>query len=422
VSGEASLATSSTKRAPVGIDVDAVRAAFPNLKREVHGQPLIYFDNAASAQRPQAMLDATARYYSDFNANVHRGVHALSEEATQQFEAARDKLAGFLGVANSRDLIWTRGVTEGVNLVAQSFLRPRLSPGDEIVLSQMEHHSNIVPWQLLREQTGCKLKVIPINRRGELLLDEYQKLLTPRVKMVACVHVSNAIGTINPVAELTRMAQAKGIPVLLDGAQATPHLPIDINAIGCDFYCVSGHKMFGPTGIGALFGKSTHLEAMQPYHGGGEMIRHVTFDETTFNEAPAKFEAGTPNIAGAIGLGATVDYLQSVGMESIAAYEQELLAYGVERLSRIDGLTLIGTAQHKAAVLSFVLEGVHPHDLGTIIDHDGVAIRTGHHCAMPLMQFFEVPATARASLAFYNTTDEIDRFADAVAGAQRLLA
>ena len=331
-------------------DVEKIRDDFPNLRRLVNGKPLIYFDNAASAQRPQMMLDATLGYYQQFNANVHRGVHALSEEATTQFESARSKLSAFLGIANPSDLIWTRGVTEGTNLVAQSFLRPQLAPGDQILISQMEHHSNIVPWQLLREQTGCELKIIPINRRGEILLDEYERMLTSRVKMVACVHVSNAIGTINPVAQIVEMAHAKDIPVLLDGAQAVPHLPIDIEAIGCDFYCVSGHKMFGPTGIGALFGQSRHLAAMQPYHGGGEMIRHVTFEETTFNEAPAKFEAGTPNIAGAIGLGATVDYLQSIGMDAIAAYEQELLAYGVERLGHIEGLTLVGTAEHKAAV------------------------------------------------------------------------
>ncbi len=414
--------TSPAKVQAPQLDVESIRADFPNLKQHVHGKPLIYFDNAASAQRPQAMIDATAAYYEQYNANVHRGVHSLSERATQAFEQARNALAGFIGAGSAQEVVWTRGVTEGVNLVAQSFLRSRLQPGDQIVLSQMEHHSNIVPWQLLREQTGCELHVIPINERGELLLEAFAKMLNPRVKLVTCVHVSNAIGTINPVKDIVSLAHAQGIPVLLDGAQATPHLPIDVAEIDCDFYCVSGHKMFGPTGIGVLFGKREHLESMSPYHGGGEMIRHVTFEETTFNPPPAKFEAGTPNIAGAIGLGATVRYLQTVGMPRIRDYERDLLAYATEALSGIDGLNLVGTAENKAAVLSFTLEGIHPHDLGTIIDHQGVAIRTGHHCTMPLMQFFGLPATARASLAFYNTRDEVDRFVEAVGKARSLLA
>ncbi len=402
-------------------DVNEIRRDFPNLQRRVHGKPLVYFDNAASAQRPQAMIDATQRYYTEQNANVHRGVHTLSEEATQAFEAARELARDFCGAADRREIIWTRGVTEAINLVAQSFVRPQLVPGDQIIISHLEHHSNIVPWQLLREQTGCELKVIPINQRGELDLDALEELLNPRVKLVGCVHISNAIGTINPIRKIVDLAHAHDIPVLVDGAQAMPHLSVDVQALGCDFYCVSGHKMFGPTGIGWLYGKREHLEAMPPYHGGGEMIKHVTFEETIFNDLPGKFEAGTPNIAGTIGIGATIAYLNSLGMDRVARYEQELLAYATEAVQRVDGLTIVGTAEQKAGVISFTLDGIHPHDLGTIIDHEGVAIRTGHHCAMPLMQFFNVPATARASLAFYNTQDEVDHFVSALRRAQQIL-
>lgn len=402
-------------------DVEAIRRDFPNLNRRVHGEPLVYFDNAASAQRPQSMIDATVAYYSEHNANVHRGVHTLSEEATRAFEKARELARDFINAGDCREVIWTRGVTEGINLVAQSFARPRLQPGDQILVSQMEHHSNIVPWQLLREQTGCELKVIPLNSHGELLLDEYEQQLNSRVKLVACMHVSNAIGTINPIKRIVELAHAQGIPVLVDGAQAAPHLPIDVQDLDSDFYCVSGHKMYSPTGIGLLYGKREHLEAMPPYHGGGEMIKQVTFEQTIYSDLPAKFEAGTPNIAGSIGLGASIEYLNQIGMEQILAYEQDLLAYATDAVAQIDGLRIIGTAADKVPVISFTLEGIHPHDLGTIIDHHGVAIRTGHHCAMPLIQFFNVPATARASMAFYNTSREVDMFVAAVRRAKGIL-
>lgn len=415
-------AVTQTVSSNTSLDVEAVRADFPNLRRQVHDKPLIYFDNAASAQRPEAMIKATEDFYRNHNANIHRGVHTLSEEATTLYERARDLMQGFVNAASRKEVIFVRGATEGINLVSQSFVRPRLQPGDQILISHLEHHSNIVPWQILREQTGAELKVIPINNRGEIDQEAYVAMLNPKVKMVGCVHVSNAIGTINPIKAMVAEAHQRGIPFLVDGAQAAPHLPLDVQDLGCDFYCVSGHKMFGPTGVGILYGKQTHLEAMPPYHGGGEMIRHVTFDETIYNELPAKYEAGTPNIAGGIGLGATVEYLNTVGMDAIQQYEAELLTYATQALSEVPGLKLIGTAQHKAAVLSFTLEGIHPHDLGTIIDHEGVAIRTGHHCTMPLMQFFNVPATARASLAFYNTREEVDRFVVALERARKVLS
>lgn len=403
-------------------EVEQWRRDFPNLDREIHGKPLIYFDNAATAQRPLAMMTATDDYYRRTNANVHRGVHTLSEEATASFEAARDSMQRLINAPNRREVVFVRGVTEGVNLVSQAFVRPRVKPGDQILISHMEHHSNIVPWQLLCGQTGATLKVIPMNERGELIWEEFEKLLNPAVKILALVHVSNALGTINPVKRMVVAAHEHGIPVLLDGAQAMPHLAVDVAAIGCDFYCVSGHKMFGPTGIGILYGRAELLEEMPPYHGGGEMIRHVTFEQTTYNELPSKFEAGTPNIAGSIGLGATAEYLMGIGMERIGAYEHGLLDYATQVIGRVPGLKLIGTAAHKAGVVSFTLDGVHPHDLGTILDHEGIAIRTGHHCAMPVMQFFKVPATSRVSLAFYNTRDEIDRFVDALERARKVLA
>ncbi len=403
-------------------DVEELRRDFPNLSREIHGKPLIYFDNAATAQRPRAMIEATDDYYRRHNANVHRGVHTLSEEATESFEAARDSMRKLINAPDRREVIFVRGVTEAVNLVSQSFVRPRVKPRDQILISHMEHHSNIVPWQLLRDQTGAELKVIPMNQRGELIWDEFEKLLNPRVKILALVHVSNALGTINPVKRMVAAAHAHGIPVLLDGAQAAPHLDVDVQDLGCDFYGVSGHKMFGPTGIGILYGRAELLEEMPPYHGGGEMIRHVTFEQTVYSELPAKFEAGTPNIAGSIGLGATAEYLMGVGMERITAYERGLLDYATDAIGQISGLRLIGTAADKAGVLSFTLEGIHPHDLGTILDHEGVAIRTGHHCAMPVMQFFKVPATSRVSLAFYNTRGEVDRFVIALERAKKILA
>ena len=395
-------------------DVERIRQDFPVLAREVHGKPLVYFDTAASAQRPNSVIEAVDDFYRRHNANVHRGVHTLSQEATDLFEDARRKLAGHINAASEREIVFTRGTTESVNLVAQSYLRPRLGPGDEILVSQMEHHANIVPWQILGEQTGARLRVIPISQDGELEIGALDELLGPRVKLLGIVHVSNALGTINPVAEVCRRARERGIPVLVDGAQGMPHLAVDVQALGCDFYCLSGHKMYGPTGIGALWAKEATLEAMPPWQGGGEMIERVTFEKTTWNTVPARFEAGTPNIAGAIGLGAAVDYLSALGMDRIAAHEQRLLAHGTRLMSEVEGLNIIGTARHKAGVISFTLDGVHPHDLGTIIDHFGVALRTGHHCAMPVMQFFGVPATARVSFGLYNTEREIDVFMDAL--------
>ena len=402
-------------------DVERVRQDFPILSRLVHGKPLVYFDTAASAQRPLAVIEATDRFYRQHNANVHRGVHTLSQEATDDYEAARRALVGFINAASEREVIFTRGTTESINLVAQSFLRPRIGPGDEILITHMEHHSNIVPWQMLCEQTGAKLHVVPINARGELLLDELEKMLSPRVKLLGLPHISNALGTVNPVQAICSMAAKHGIPVLVDGAQAMPHASVDVRALGCDFYCFSGHKMYGPTGIGGLWAREQTLEAMPPWQGGGEMIRTVTFDRTEYNELPAKFEAGTPNIAGAVGLGAAVQYLQGLGMPAIAAHEHQVLEYASQKLAAIEGLKIIGTARNKAGVISFTVDGVHPHDLGTIIDHYGVALRTGHHCAMPVMQFFKVPATARASFGLYNTLEEVDVLVDAIGQVRQML-
>ena len=399
-------------------DVYKVREDFPVLKRTVHGKPLIYFDTAASAQRPLAVIEATTSFYSHYNANVHRGVHTLSQEATDQYEYSRRRVAEFINASSDREVVFTRGTTESINLVAQSYLRPKLGPGDEILITHMEHHSNIVPWQLLCEQTGASLKVVPVNERGELRMDALESMLSERVKLLGIVNVSNALGTINPVAEVCRKAKAHGIPVLVDGAQATPHTRVDVQALGCDFFCMSAHKMYGPTGIGALWAPQAVLDAMPPWQGGGEMISHVSFEKSTWNEVPSKFEAGTPNIAGAIGLGAAVDYLESLGMDAIAAHERALLEYATQRMSEVDGLRIIGTAERKTGVISFTLEGVHPHDLGTVIDHYGVAIRTGHHCTMPLMKFFGVPATARVSFGLYNTREEIDAWMDALQSAR----
>lgn len=397
-----------------GIDIEKVRAGFPILQRTVHGKPLVYLDTAASAQRPSAVIDAVDAFYRNHNANIHRGVHLLSQEATDDYEQARARIAAFINAPSDQELVFTRGTTESINLVAHSFLRPRLKAGDEILISWMEHHSNIVPWQLLCEQTGAVLKVVPINQRGELKMDALEEMLNERVKMIGVVQISNALGTINPVTEICELARQREIPVLVDGAQAMPHQAVDVQALGCDFYCFSGHKMYGPTGIGGLWGRAQHLDAMTPYQGGGEMIRHVTFEKSEYNDAPGKFEAGTPNIAGAIGLGAAVDYLQGLGMDNVSAWEARLLAYGTERLSRIDGFRMIGTAAHKAGVLAFVLGDIHANDVGTLIDLHGVAIRTGHHCAMPVLQFFGLPATARASLGVYNTFEEIDVLADSL--------
>jgi len=412
-----------TDRAPgIPFDVDRVRRDFPILAREVHGKPLVYFDTAASAQRPLAVIEAIGRFYRNHNANVHRGVHTLSQEATDLYEGGRRRLAEFINAGSVREVVFTRGTTESINLVAQSFLRPRLKPGDEILITHMEHHSNIVPWQMLREQTGASLKVVPINQRGELDIDALESMLSERVKLLGVVHISNALGTINPVADICRMAKKYGIPVLVDGAQAMPHSKVDVQALGCDFYCLSGHKMYGPTGIGALWSRETTLDAMPPWQGGGEMISRVTFEKSTWNELPAKFEAGTPNIAGGVGLGAAVDYLSSLGLEAIAAHENRVLSYATARMADIDDLRIIGTAGNKAGVISFTLADIHPHDLGTIIDHHGVALRTGHHCAMPVMQFFNVPATARVSFGLYNTETEVDIFIDALEKTRSMFA
>jgi len=384
------------------------RENFPVLDQRVHGKPLVYLDNAATTQKPQMVLDAMNQFYQMDNSNIHRGVHELSERSTRHYEEARVKVQRFLNAGDWREIVFVRGVTEGINLVAYTYGRRHIGAGDEIVISAMEHHSNIVPWQILCEEKQAILRIAPINQRGELLLDEFEKLLGPRTKLVSIVHVSNALGTINPVAEITRIAHRHGVPVFIDGAQAVAHMKVDVQALDCDFYSLSGHKMFGPTGIGVLYGKAALLNKMPPYQGGGDMISSVTFAKTTYNELPYKFEAGTPNIAGTIGLGAAIDYINGIGLDRIQAYEHELLAYGTAQLERIPGLRLTGTAREKASVLSFVLEGVHPHDVGTILDREGVAVRTGHHCAQPVLEWFGVPATTRASLAFYNTKEDID--------------
>jgi len=402
--------------------VQKVREDFPILTRQVHGKPLVYFDTAASAQRPLAVIEAIDHFYRLHNANVHRGVHQLSQEATDLYEAARRSLARFINAGSEREVIFTRGTTESINLVAQSFLRPRVGPGDEILITHMEHHSNIVPWQMLCEQTGASLKVVPINQRGELELDVLETMLSERVKLLGIVHISNALGTVNPIEEVVRMARRFDIPVLVDGAQAMPHQQVDLQALACDFYCLSGHKMYGPTGIGALWAREEILEDMPPWQGGGEMITKVTFEETVYNGLPAKFEAGTPNIAGGVGLGAAVEYLSGLGMDAISAHENRLLEAATEKLSAIEGLRIIGTARHKAGVISFTLGDIHPHDLGTVIDHYGVALRTGHHCAMPVMQFFNVPATARVSFGLYNKLEEVDILVDALEQSREMFS
>ncbi len=404
-----------------GSELAARRQDFPILERRVRGQPLVYLDNAATTQKPHAVIEAIARYYRECNSNIHRGVHTLSQEATERFEEARVKVQRFIHAAHSHEIIFVRGTTEAVNLVAQSYGRPRLKPKDEILITAMEHHSNIVPWQLLCEQTGAVLKAVPMNDAGELLLDEYLRLLGSRTRMLALTHVSNALGTINPIREIIGHAHAYGVPVLVDGAQAVAHIPVDVQALDCDFYAFSSHKLFGPTGIGVLYGKTALLEAMPPYQGGGDMIKSVTLTKTQFNDLPYKFEAGTPHIAGAIGLGAALDYVQEIGFEPIGRHEHELLRYASERVASLPGARIIGTAREKASVLSFVLDGIHPHDLGTVLDCQGIAIRTGHHCAMPVMERFHVPATARASFAFYNTPGEADRLCEALRDAQRML-
>lgn len=400
--------------APAGLDAVRLRADFPILNQTVHSRPLVYLDNAATTQKPRQVIEAIEHYYSADNANIHRGVHTLSQRATDAYEGAREKVRRFINAADLREIVFVRGATEGINLVAQSYGRNRFKAGDEILISAMEHHSNIVPWQMLCEQTGALLKVAPINDAGELILDEFHKLLSPRTKLVGMVHISNALGTINPVQEIIAAAHAVGAVVLLDGAQAVAHAAVDVRALNCDFYVFSSHKLYGPTGSGVLYGKRELLEAMPPYQGGGDMIRMVSFAKTEYNSLPYKFEAGTPHIAGGVGLGAAIDYVTAVGLDAIAQYEDHLLRYATEQALQVPGLRLIGTARDKAAILSFVLGRIHPHDIGTILDHEGVAIRTGHHCAMPVMDYFNVPATARASFALYNTRNDVDRFITAL--------
>jgi cysteine desulfurase / selenocysteine lyase len=407
-SASETLAVGSRQAANGVFDVWKIREDFPILKQQVHGKPLVYLDNAATSQKPQVVIDTLNRYYSEENANIHRGVHYLSQQATQAYEDARIKVQRFLNAPSDREIIFTRSVTEAINLVAHSYGRKFLKAGDEIVISAMEHHSNIVPWQILCEEKGGILRVVPITDAGEFMLDAYEKLLTPKTKFVAVTHVSNSLGTITPVRQIIAMAHHQNIPVLVDGAQAVPHFKVDVQALDCDFYGFSGHKLYGPTGIGILYGKAALLEAMSPYQGGGDMIRSVTFEKTIYAPIPSKFEAGTPYIAGGIGLGAAIDYLEGIGMGAINAYDQELLGYAMEAVGAIPGVRIFGTAKEKAGVVSFSVEGVHPHDIGTILDQEGIAIRTGHHCAQPVMERFGVPAMARASFAFYNTKAEID--------------
>jgi cysteine desulfurase/selenocysteine lyase len=404
----------------VALDVETLRRDFPALHQTVHGKPLAYLDNAATAQTPNAVIEAIRKFYLEDCSNVHRGVHELSRRATNDYEAARVKAQKFLNAAAYQEIIYTRGTTDGINLVASAWGRANVGKGDEVVISALEHHSNIVPWQMLCEETGAKLRVIPINQAGELIIDAYEALLNQRTKIVAVNHVSNALGTINPVEHIIAKAKQVGAVTLIDGAQAVPHMKVDVRALGCDFYAFSGHKLFGPTGIGILYGRQALLEAMPPYQGGGDMIAQVTFAKTTYNDLPYKFEAGTPNIADAIGLGAALDYVQAVGLDRMAAYEADLLGYATDKVASIAGIRLIGTARKKASVVSFVMEGVHPHDVGTILDREGVAVRAGHHCAQPVMDFFQVPATSRASLAFYNTREEVDRLAAGIRKVQEV--
>jgi len=396
------------------LDVARIREDFPILKQQVCGRPLVYLDNAATSQKPRQVIEAISRFYSEDYSNIHRGVHTLSQRSTLAYEAVRGKVQRLINAAEDREIIFVRGTTEGNNLVAFGYLRPLLQAGDEILISGLEHHSNIVPWQMLCEEKNAHLRVIPINDNGEVLLDAYEKLLTAKTRLVAVTHVSNALGTINPVGQMIELAHRRQVPVLVDGAQAIPHLVVDVKALDCDFYTFSGHKLYGPTGIGVLYGKASLLESMSPFQGGGDMIASVTFEKTTYNKIPHKFEAGTPDIAGVIGLGAAIDYVQAIGIDAISAYEEDLLEYATEKISKIPGVHILGTAREKASVLSFTLEGVHPHDIGTILDQQGIAIRAGHHCAQPVMDRFQVPATARASFAFYNTKEEVDALVNGI--------
>ena len=404
----------------ITFNVEEIRRDFPNLSREVHGKPLVYLDNAATAFKPRSVIDAIEKYYLQECSNVHRGVHYLSEQATAAYEGARTKIKNFINASKDSEIIFTRGTTEAINIVAQSYGRKFLKAGDEIIISHMEHHSNIVPWQILCEEKGCILKVVPINDNGELIFKEFEKMISPKTKFVSMVYISNSLGTINPIKDVIKLAHHYKIPVLVDGAQAVSHTKVNVRDLDCDFFVFSGHKLFGPTGIGVLYGKEELLNAMPPAQGGGDMIASVTFEKTTYNVLPYKFEAGTPHVAGAIGLGAAIDYVQSLGLDHIAQHEKELLDYGTKALKTIPGLRLIGTAEHKASILSFVFENIHAHDLGTILDEEGVAIRTGHHCTMPIMQRFNVPATARASLSFYNTKHEIDTLVEAIYKAKEI--
>lgn len=401
-------------------DVQKVRAHFPILSQTVNGKPLVYFDNGATAQKPQVVIDAITQYYSEINANIHRGVHTLSQLATDAYEQARNTIQNHLNAKHNHEIIFTSGTTAGINLVANGFAK-FVKEGDEVMVSALEHHSNIVPWQFLCEKTGAKLMVIPMNEKGELVMEAFEKLLSAKTKIVAVNHISNALGTINPIKQIIEKAHKVGAAVLIDGAQATPHLRPDVQELDCDFYVFSGHKVCGPTGVGILYGKENWLNALPPYQGGGEMIKEVTFEKTTYAELPHKFEAGTPNIEAGIVLGTAIDYLNGIGFDNIAKYEQELLDYATEKLLEIDGLKIFGTSEHKASVISFNIEGIHPYDIGTIIDKLGVAVRTGHHCAQPIMNFFNIPGTIRASFAFYNTKEEIDIFVEAVKKAQQML-
>ncbi len=410
------------RRPAASLDVDRIREDFPILRRRIRGKKLVYLDNAATSQKPQVVIDAVKHFYTAENANIHRGVHYLSELATAAYDQARDKVARFLNARSSAEIIFTRGTTEGINLVAQSYARPLLKAGDEILITGMEHHSNIVPWQLVCEQTGAVLRAAPISDAGELEVAAFERLLTDRTRLVSVVHLSNALGTINPIKHLIELAHARGIPVLVDGAQSAPHLQVDLQELGCDFFAFSGHKLYGPTGVGVLYGREALLDRMPPYQGGGDMIATVTLQRSTWAPLPAKFEAGTPMIAQVIGLGAAIDYVTQLGLEAIAAEEKDLLGYATELVSQIKGIRLIGTAREKASVLGFVLEGVHPHDIGTVLDDVGVAIRAGHHCAQPVMERFGVPATARASFAFYNTRAEVDVLVDGLMTVKKMFS
>ncbi len=417
-----STAAHRTDLGSAALDVECIRRDFPILSQMIHGKKLVYLDNAATSQKPRAVIDAIVRYYEHDNANIHRGVHTLSMRATEAHDEARETVRHFIQAADANEIIFVRGATEAINLVAETYGRANVGAGDEVLITAMEHHSNIVPWQILCEEKRAHLRVAPINDAGELELDAFERLLSPRTKIVAVAHVSNALGTVNPLRKIIQLAHAHEVPVLVDGAQAVPHMPVDVQALGCDFYAFSGHKVYGPTGIGVLYGKEELLAEMPPYQGGGDMISSVTFEKTTYNVVPYMFEAGTPDIAGAIGLGVALEYVMGLGMDRVAAHGQDLLAYATEKVGAIDGVRLIGTAPQRAGVLSFVLEGVHPHDLGTILDREGIAIRTGHHCAQPVMDRFQIPATARASFGVYNTNEEVDALVEGIRKAQGVFA